>query len=100
MIRVKFATVTDEVMSPLLKSMNSNNGFEIMGWIIVLMWLQLPRSIGHYMTILHQHTAEPLERSVTIDDKVLACVRKDKHRVGGYLSFQSLEAFFCLFLPF
>src|SRR4051812_8619594 len=97
MIRVKFATVTDEVMSPLLKSMNNSSEFEIMGWIIVLMWLQLPRGIGHYMTILHQHTTESLERSVTIDDEVLACIRKDKHMRGGYLSFQGLEAFFCLF---
>jgi hypothetical protein len=49
---------------------------------------------------LHQNTAKPLSRCITIDHEVFLDIEQGKNRSGGELLFQSLEAVLALEHPF
>ena len=57
MIIEHFKLEAKQVMPSHLKVKNYNNQLQIMGGIISLMSLELSRSIGHYLAILHQHSS-------------------------------------------
>ena len=47
------ATITEKVMSPLLKCMNDSSKFEVVNWVVLFMRAQLSRGIGNHFALLH-----------------------------------------------
>jgi hypothetical protein len=67
--------------------MHNSDKLKIMGWVALLMVLQLLGRIGNDSSALHQNTAESLSRCITIDHKFFLNVRQCKNRSGGKLLF-------------
>ena len=76
MIGVDIAFVPDQIVSLDLQGMHNSYEFKVMGWVALLMVLQLVGSISYNPPILHQNTVEPLFGCITIDHKVLLNVRQ------------------------
>ena len=76
MISVDVTFVPDQIVSLDLQGMHNSYEFKVMGWVALLMVLQLVGSISYNPPILHQNIAESLSRCITIDHKVLLNVRQ------------------------
>jgi hypothetical protein len=80
--------------------MHNSGKLKIMGWVALLMVLQLSRHIGNDSSTLHQNATQSLSGFITIDHKVFLDIKQGKNRSGGKLLFQSLEAMLTLGCPF
>ena len=60
MIKEKIKSFSIQVMPPNFKGKDNRSQFEIVRGIILLVWLQLSRSIGYNSAFLHQHTPKSL----------------------------------------
>ena len=76
MISVDIAFVLDQVVSLDLQGMHNSCKFKVMGWVALLMVLQLAGSISYNSPIQHQNTTKSLSRCITMDHKVLLNVRQ------------------------
>jgi hypothetical protein len=76
--------------------MHDSGKLQIMGWVALLMVLQLSGRIGNDPSTLHQYTTESLFGCITIDHKVFLDIGQGKNMCGGKLLFQSLEAVLAL----
>jgi starvation-inducible outer membrane lipoprotein len=80
--------------------MHDSGKSQIMGWVALLMVLQLSGCIGNGPSTLHQNTTESMSGCITIDHEVFLDIGKGKNRGGGKLLFQSLEDVLALGRPF
>jgi starvation-inducible outer membrane lipoprotein len=71
-----------------------------MGWVALLMVLQLSGCIGNDPSTLHQNTTESMSRCITIDHEVFLDIGQGKNRCGGKLLLQRLEVVLALGRPF
>ena len=76
-------------MAPCLKGVNHNSKFKVMGWIILLMFVELSRGVGYNLSLLHKDTSEPKLGSVAIYDKVLGHIGIVKTGAVASLFFNS-----------
>ena len=70
-----------------------------MSWIILIMHLQLPRSIGNYLTMLHQNIAKSHLRCITVNHKPLLSFNQGQNQSQIYLILQLLETTFTSIWP-
>jgi hypothetical protein len=67
-----------------------------MGRVVLLMVLQLSGTISYDSPILHQNIAKSLSGGIIVDHEVLLDIKQGKHRSGGKLLIQGLEALLVL----
>jgi hypothetical protein len=67
--------------------MHDSGKLQVMGWVALLMVLQLSGCIGNDSSTLHQNIAESLSGCITIDHEVFLDIRHGKDRSGGELLF-------------
>jgi hypothetical protein len=80
--------------------MHNSGKLKILGWVALLMVLQLSGRIGNESSTLHQNTAVSLSGCITIDHEVFLDIGQGKNKSGGKLLFQSLEVVLILGHPF
>jgi hypothetical protein len=85
---------------PYLLGMHGSGKLQIMGWVALLMVLQLSGRIGNDPSTLHQNTTESLSGCITKDHEVFLDIGQGKNRCGGKLLFQGLESMLALGRPF
>jgi hypothetical protein len=99
-IDIDITLIYDQIVSPDLYGMHNSGKLKIVGQVALLMVLELLGHIGNDSSTLHQNTAKPLSRCITIDHEVFLDIEQGKNRSGGELLFQSLEAVLALGHPF
>ena len=87
MIYVDVTFVPDQIVSPDLQGMYNSCKLKVMGWVALLMVLQLSGRIGNDSPTLHQNATQSLSRCITIDYEVFLDIRQGKNRSGGKLLF-------------
>ncbi|MFS7976364.1 hypothetical protein Hanom_Chr10g00891611 [Helianthus anomalus] len=89
-INSAFSTV--HVMPPYFERKHYGSQLQVVRRIILLVNLQLSRSISYQIVALHQHTSKTLNRSVTIDHKIFCTIWWGQNRCTAEFLFQQLES--------
>jgi hypothetical protein len=76
MIGVNVTRFTINIMPPRFQGKHKSVQLEVMGMIISLMFLQLPRAISNHPAFLHQHTTKANTRSICINCETLTTLRQ------------------------
>ena len=76
MIDVNVTRLTIKIMPPQFQGKHNSGQLEVMGRIIPLMFLQLPRAISNHPAFLHQHTFKANTRSIRINYETLTTFRQ------------------------
>src|ERR1044071_9959884 len=74
-IGIYFTLGTVQVMSPDFQRKDHRTKFQVMSSVVLLMNLELTRSISNNLPALHQHTTETTNRSVTVHNEVIRTLR-------------------------
>jgi hypothetical protein len=82
MVGVYLTFVIQQIMPPYLQSMYHYCELQVLYRIVLLMLSQLTGCICNHVSLLHQHTAKTLLRSVTIDVKTLVNISHSQHQCG------------------
>jgi hypothetical protein len=76
MIGVNVTRFAIEVMPPRFEGKNNSGQLEVMGRVIPIMLVQLPRAISNHSVFLHQHTTKANTRSICINCEMLTTLRQ------------------------
>ena len=94
------ATYPIKVMAPYLQSKDYGSHFQVMSRVVLLVLLQLPRSVGDHLPVLHQNRAKSHLGRVTINSHRLTISRDDQDRSASQSALDLLEALFAFQSPF
>src|ERR1043165_7721286 len=74
-IGVDGAFGTVQVMSPNFQRENHCTQLQVMSGVVLFVHLELTRSVRNHVLALHQHATETMNRSITVNNKIIRAFR-------------------------
>src|ERR1043165_6194413 len=90
-IGVDGAFGTVQVMSPNFQRENHCTQLQVMGGVVLLVHLELTRSIRNHFLALHQHATETMNRSITVNNEIISALRQGQNRSRTKFRLQLLK---------